>query len=126
MKLRDLDGQFFGSVDAMTGARHRQGDHLEAAQGVLFQCPACAVGKEVVTDEDGTRGVAGAHYIAICFSNPRGASPAPHEYDHNPRWTMSGTSLDDLSLSPSINLDVPGLTGDQCRWHGFVTNGDAS
>lgn len=123
MRLTDLDARLFGRVDANNGVKYMQ-DELRGAQGVLFQCPKCAIGKER-GEEDGRRFVRGAHYIAVCFSNPIGAPVAPQEFDHNPRWTMSGTSIDDLTLSPSINLDVPENAGG-CGWHGFVTNGDAA
>lgn len=36
-----------------------------------------------------------------------------------------GDSIDDLTLNPSINLDIPGQEGG-CRWHGFVKDGDAA
>lgn len=121
MRLRALDGRFFGRVNG--GSCYFEGDQIEGAQGVYFQCPKCAEGKPP-GEPDGI-GFAGAHYIRICFANPRSAPVAPVEFDKNPRWTMSGTGLDDLTLSPSINLDVPG-NGDGCRWHGWVKNGDAA
>ena len=118
MRLRELDATFVADVDPATLSSRRQ-QEIDGAQGVLFQCPKCAAGKPPAPDG----GVQGAHYVLVCFANPRNAPVAPAEYDPNPRWQMSGTSLDDLTLSPSVNLDVPGATG--CRWHGFVTNGDA-
>lgn len=123
MRLRDLDGRFFGRVDAAKRMSFMQGDTLDGAQGVMFQCPRCSEGKPVGCD--GT-GFAGAHYVKVCFSNPRNAEVAPAEYDHNPRWEMSGNGLDDLTLSPSINLDVPENGEGGCRWHGWVKNGDAT
>jgi hypothetical protein len=125
MRLRELDGRFFGKVNAARRSSMLQGDRIRGAQGVLFQCPKCSAGKPV--GDDG-RGFRGAHYIKVCFSNPRNALPAPAEYDDNPRWEMSGSSLDDLTLSPSINLDVPSDDGVVygCRWHGWVRSGDAA
>jgi hypothetical protein len=123
MRLRDLDVRFVFDV-TRTGARLSQADTVDGAQGVMFQCPACAVGKER-GQEDGRGFICGAHYIRVLFSNPRGVAAAPPEADENPRWEMSGSSIDDLTLSPSINLDVPGQE-DGCRWHGFVRNGDAA
>jgi hypothetical protein len=125
MKLRELDARFFGRVDGDKRSSFMQGDRIDGAQGVMFQCPECAKGKP--RSEDG-EGFAGAHYIKVCFSNPRGAPVAPESYDDNPRWEMAGNSLDDLTLSPSINLDVPGNDGtiQGCRWHGWVRNGDAA
>jgi hypothetical protein len=87
----------------------------------MFQCPKCGEG----------------HPRA--FSNPIGVTPTP-ENAHprkdgtpNPRWKIeSGSSLEDLTLSPSINCDIPwkdeqGVehTSD-CKFHGFVRGGDAA
>lgn len=124
MKLRDLDAQFLGNVNAAEKSAMMQ-DSIDGAQAVLFQCPKCAIGKET-GEKDGRRFVRGAHHVKVCFANPRGAPVAPVEYDDNPRWTMEGTSLDDLTLSPSINLDVPENGVDSCKWHGWVKNGDAT
>lgn len=125
MKLRALDGRFFGGVDPAARSSRLQGDRIDGAQGVMFQCPKCSEGKP---SGDGGVGFAGAHYVRVCFANPRNAPVAPEAYDDNPRWQMSGTSLDDLTLSPSINLDVPGDDGtvSGCRWHGWVKNGEAA
>jgi hypothetical protein len=86
------------------------------AQGVMFLCPKCFAQNA---------GPVGTHSI-ICWSRSRGVpdtvSPKPG------RWTMAGTGLHDLTL----NGDPPGrarsvlLTGDGCKWHGHVTNGDAA
>lgn len=126
MKLRALAGEFFGQVNAEERSCRRQDNQLDGAQGVMFQCPKCAEGKPP-GEPDGV-GFAGAHYIRVCFSNPLNAPVAPAEFDKNPRWQMSGAGLDDLTLAPSINLDVPDEKGEVhgCRWHGFVTNGDAA
>lgn len=123
MKLRDLDGEFVGRVSIAPKVYSRLAD-IDGAQGVLFQCPLCSTGKP--PGEGG--GFAGAHYVLICFANPRNAEPAPAEFDDNPRWTMEGTSLDDITLSPSVNLNVPNEKGEppMCRWHGWVKNGDAA
>lgn len=124
MRLRDLDAQFIAHVNAATRSSRRQ-DSIDGAQGIMFQCPKCAEGKER-GEEDGRRFVRGAHYILVCFANPVNAPVAPAEYDKNPRWQMSGSSIDDLTLMPSINLDIPGVEHDGCRWHGWVKNGDAA
>lgn len=124
MRLLELDAEFFGKVDPVARSSRRQGDRIDGAQGVMFQCPKCSEGKPIGA---GGRGFGGAHYIRVCFSNPRNAPVAPREYDENPRWEMSGTSLDNLTLFPSVNLDVPDENGEVhgCRWHGWVKNGDA-
>lgn len=123
MRLRDLDARFVYDATA-DGCRLSTVDSVEGAQGVMFQCPKCAIGKET-GEEDGRRFVRGAHSIRVFFSNPRGAAVAPPAADENPRWQMSGNGIDDLTLQPSINLDVPGQENG-CRWHGWVTNGEAN
>jgi hypothetical protein len=130
VKLRDLDARFVYDARA-GGSRLSYEESVDGMQGVMFQCPACAVGKEIVVDTErdvgkrSRRYVVGAHYVRVFFSNPRNVEVAPPDADHNPRWEMSGSTLDDLTLSPSINLDLPGQK-DGCRWHGWVKNGDAT
>jgi len=122
VKLRDLNGRLIKFSLTQTV---RLDDKVEGAQGVMFQCPRCAQGKEIA-EEEGRRFVRGAHYIRIFFSNPRGTEVAPPEVDNNPRWEMSGTGIDDLTLQPSINLDLPENGPNSCKWHGWVKNGDAA
>lgn len=130
MKLLDLNGHFFGKT---TDTTSRGLSTLEGAQGVAFQCPSCAVGLERGAD-NGRRFVRGAHYIRVCFSNPRGAAPAPDAFaGGKPRWELvSGTSLEDLTLSPWINCDIPWEDADgvihpsSCKFHGFVRSGHAT
>lgn len=134
MRLRDLDGRFVCEA-SNGGSRLSRQDSVEGMQGVMFQCPSCGAGLER-GEEDGRRFIRGAHYIRAFFANPQGAPVAPHDADlrtdgnPNPRWTMSGTSIDDLTLTPSINCDIPWKDKDGvehpsgCKFHGFVTNGD--
>lgn len=118
MLLADLDARFVGSTTP-TGFRRQDG--IVGAQGVMFQCPKCAVGCER-GEEDGRRFVRGAHYVLCWFRNPQGATAIPAEwYPKIARWEMSGTSLADLTLKPSILCSPPG-----CEWHGFITNGDVA
>ena len=103
--LRDLDAELIQFAGA--GRMHTTID-LATAQGVMFLCPQCFArnGGEV-----------GTHSV-ICWFRDRGvsaeASPGPG------RWSVSGNSLDDLTLAPSVHLSGPG-----CGWHGWVRNGDA-
>jgi len=82
---------------------------LKDASGLLFLCPKC-----------------GTHSILVWFQNagvPDSLRPGPD------RWQATGTSIDDLSLTPSINLDTyPTHEGVKhaCDWHGWVLNGRAS
>lgn len=91
---------------------------MDGAQGVLFTCPLHT------------------HGIVVWFTNPRGTPPAPAEVRPTYRWTIAGgTSLDDLSLTPSINCDLGRCNnkckkkhGDWCEthwclWHGTVAGG---
>lgn len=106
-------------------------------QGVQFQCPSCGAGLER-GEEEGRRFLRGAHYILVLFSNPRGVEPAPPDAflrgdgSPNPQWSMTGTSLDDLSTTPSINCDIPWKDKDgvehpsSCKFHGYITNGDVA
>jgi hypothetical protein len=79
---------------------------LSEAQGVEFDCPKCTSG----------------HRIAVAFA---GRGVLDHQASRDKagrptRWQVSGTSLGDLTLSPSVDC-----TGsDPNCWHGFVTNGE--
>lgn len=80
---------------------------LSEAHGVRFICP-----KSFITHG----GKVGAHSVQVYFVG----SPVPGHIGVNAkgepvRWTASGTSLDDLSLSPSIQEQ-----DNICGWHGFV------
>jgi hypothetical protein len=99
VKLVDLEPQF---LTCLGEGRTHHVDTLAQAQGIRFYCPGC-----------------GEHMIGLWFAD-RGV---PADAEPKPRWRVSGTGYADLTISPSINLDVPGATG--CRWHGFVTNGEA-
>jgi len=111
MKITDLDAQFL----VPTEKGHRFVATIEEASGVIFQCPKC--GKDAERgEEDGRRYVVGAHYVVCWFAGkvPKDITPGPG------RWTVSGSSLENLTLSPSVFLN-----GEGCGWHGWVQNGDA-
>jgi len=96
-------------------------DGIEGAQGVRLRCP-CGRG----------------HWRSIGFANPLGAEPHPSctlvdGNTHRPIfWTMSGSGLHDLTLSPSVDVwkfrhdptQTPALVRDGSCWHGFITNGE--
>lgn len=116
MRLLELDAKFFSNASP-TGY-HRQVE-IEGSQGVLFQCPRCAIGLER-GEEDGRRFIRGAHYIIVPFSNPRNAPLLESTFmPQMARWEMTGTSLENLTTRPSIQI----IGG--CAWHGYITNGDA-
>lgn len=102
MKLTELDAQFMQTTGERT---MRPVETLAEAQGLMFLCPHCY---------KANGGRAGTHSIIIWFAG-RGAPPSWNPPD---RWEVSGTSLADLTIKPSI-------LNHGC-WHGFVTNGDAA
>ena len=105
MKLTELEPRWLRHSE--TGwFEHDDGTLTVAtAQGIAFLCPRCFRAK------NGPRGV---ETIAIWF---RDRGVPPDEIPGPGRWTPSGTSFADLSLTPSIN------SGNE-HWHGFVTNGE--
>lgn len=117
--LTDLwfDAQFLGE---MTVTGHKYIDGIDGAQGIFFWCP-CGFGKPEFPLDGGR-----PHGVIVPFRNPRNAPQlapdvGPHSRnnpDAHPRWTVSGTGLADLTLSPSIDVGAPG----SC-WHGFITDG---
>lgn len=110
VKLSDLEATFVGQATA-DGSFMELGDRIDGAQGLFFVCPLCQ-----------------KHHVLVWFGNPRNAPLAPANLKPKPRWKMSGTSLADVTLSPSVNLDVPQEDGTPppCKWHGWVQNGNAA
>lgn len=134
VRLRDLDAQWICDADeAKRSYRRRSDGTIAGAQGVLFQCPLCGAGLEP-GEENGRRFLRGAHYILVCFSNPVMTNVAPDTTAGGaPRWRIeSGSTLDDLTLSPSINCDIPWKDKDgvehpsSCRFHGYIRNGEVA
>jgi hypothetical protein len=71
------------------------------ADGVWFLCPKCFVANG---------GSVGTHWVCILWKVGPG-----ERFNRGVRWKFEGgTSLSDLSLSPSIQ------THGGCAWHGFV------
>jgi len=75
------------------------------ASGVMFLCPKCYT-------KNG--GPIGTHQV-ICWFRDRGVPDS--EIPKPGRWLVSGTSIKNLTLAPSVQLGGP------CRWHGFVRDG---
>lgn len=131
VKLIDpwFEATFIGGIREDGGA-FRRIDSIEGAQAVFLYSP-CGYG---LTD--------GTHGVIVPFANPRNASAVPAAFKPTPRWEMSGASLDDLTLTPSIDCTVEnpehaeanraaGLQPGECRpgrrcWHGFITNGEVT
>ena len=72
-------------------------DTLSGAHGVQFLCP-CGEG----------------HSILVWFMNPVDCEPVPPEALPKHRWRRYGTTMETLTLAPSINAGC---------WHGFVKYG---
>jgi len=136
VRLRDLDARFIHEA-TKAGCRLSYRDNVQGMQGVMFQCPKCGEGLE--RGKKGRRRfIRGAHYIRVFFSNPVGVEVAPPDADlrndgsPNPRWEMTGATIEDLTLKPSINCDIPwkdkqGVEHQSsCKFHGFVTSGDVA
>lgn len=103
MKL--TDPWFEARLEFVGEGRALHVESLDGANAVFFYCP-CSFG-----------GDAGAHGCLIPFANPRNGVPhAPGPQG----WQMSGSSLKDLSLTPSLLI---GGQAAQC-WHGYLTNGE--
>ena len=90
---------------------------LADAQGIMLLCPACFARNN---------GSVGTHMIEVSFAdrNVQDHQGSKNREGKPSRWTVSGSSCDDLTLRPSILIDQmkPACDG----WHGFVTNGDAT
>jgi hypothetical protein len=133
VKLTDLDARFIKHVVGVAPEYHGRpnpnGDGttqwggfpcdelhrvetLAEADGLSFLCPMCFAANG---------GRAGTHSIIVAFRGK--AVPEALFLGSNgvaARWDAAGNGLDDLSLKPSI------LLYGGCKWHGFVTNGDAA
>lgn len=119
------------TVDALETSRlrHAKGSPItfEEAQGLFLWCP-CGYG---AIDKDGkerypldlrlNRGR--PHGVIVPFAD-RGLPPT-----HGPvndrgvhcRWQVSGASLADLTLTPSVLVGSP--ANNTVCWHGFITHG---
>lgn len=89
-------------------------DSLAEAQGIWMLCPLCFKTNS---------GPKGTHMVEVTFAD-RGVNDneGTHNMEGHPvRWQVSGTGLNDLTTSPSIQL-----LGGGCAWHGFIKDGDAA
>lgn len=129
VKLSDpwFAAEFYGEINEADQSHRQQGERIEGAQGLFLWCP-CGYGKPEFPLDGGR-----PHGVIIPFKNPRNAPPVPANHGPQsandpaaarPRWTMAGTGLHDLTLSPSVQVGSP-AQGTGC-WHGFVTNGQVT
>ena len=100
-KLVDLHPEFLsqggeGCTDVLSGAPIPKTEGV----GVALDCPCGNA------DED--------HRLFVPFANPIG--PGPLVARHG--WQRTGDQFEILTLTPSIQRM------DDCRWHGFITNGE--
>lgn len=120
MKLTDpwFEARFLRNT-TKTGWSTADPENIHGADGIIFWCP-CGYGKPEFPI-DGAR----PHAVVVSFANPMGAQPAPpgsgsqNRSGAPSRWTVSGTGLHDLTLSPSIAVG----SDPEC-WHGWVQNGE--
>lgn len=117
MKLTDLRPELFRYEERVETWKTTDGDktgprcyrvpvvNFADADCVWFWCPKCN----------------GEHPIEVTIAG-RGLPDhlGTHNKDGKPtRWNLFGDSFENLSLTPSIQLEGG------CNWHGFVTNGQA-
>lgn len=120
-----FEAEFYGNVHADEQGRMthtRQGNRIDGAQGLQLWCP-CGYGKPEFPLDGGR-----PHAVMVPFRNPRNAPELPPEHgphskndpSQHPRWEMSGSGLEDLTISPSIDVGTPSC------WHGFIRNGEVT
>lgn len=83
------------------------------ADQILFLCPLCFA-------KNG--GPKGTHSVLVTLAGRNIPDDVgSRDADGKPsRWNASGTSIDDLVLTPSILLDAKRAPNEGCHWHGFV------
>lgn len=119
-----FEAAFYGYVTQTGHRTAHEGDvplAFNEAQGLFLWCP-CGYGKDSYPLDGGR-----PHGLLVPFSNPPSGVPVPAEHGPvssgggaRPRWTVTGSGLRDLTLTPSVAV---GGSGAEC-WHGFITNGD--
>ena len=107
MKLLDLKPQFVRHL--MRDGQRLMGyvESIDEADGVRFLCPACFATNG---------GPVGTHSV-VCWRRGR----VPEELAPGPgRWEITGTGLENLTLSPSVDISAGGRG---CGWHGWIRDG---
>lgn len=113
-----FEAEFYGQ--ATEYSYRLQGAELDGAQGLFLWCP-CGYGKPAYPI-NGPR----PHAILVPFANPRNAAALPANHGpvgkdkKRPRWTVSGSGLADLTISPSVDV------GDPSCWHGHIRVGEVT
>lgn len=106
MKLADLRPKWGVDADIVLGGVIVH-DESRTGMGITFQCPCCV-------------GTPRATRLGVFFRNPVDGKPPSDDFDAQHLWLRTGTTFEDLSLSPSINASEYG------HWHGFITNGEVT
>lgn len=109
MKLTSKNAVFIFEASPAGSFSHHCPSIAQAQGVLLWECPL------------GDR-----HVILIPFEG-RGL---PSQFEPGlPRWQLvSGTSIENLTIAPSINLDVLDPVTHKhpdCKWHGYIVNGIA-
>lgn len=124
---------FYGCVTD-TGHRRRYEDgrpiSFDEAQGLRLWCPcgygAIGANGAELYPLDLTLNHGRPHGLLVPFADrglPPNHGPLGRDNVTHPRWQIvNGTSIADLTLSPSIAV---GPADNEC-WHGFITNGQVS
>jgi hypothetical protein len=112
--------EFYGEADERGGFT-LQGSRIDGAQGLWMWCP-CGFHDPKYRTVDGGR----PHAIMVPFATPRGAPALPPNHgpvgrdgSTHPRWQMTGTGLEDLTVAPSVAVGK-----DPECWHGWIQGGE--
>jgi hypothetical protein len=111
--FREDDGSKFMWSPTPTRYGHHDVATVAEADHIMFLCPKC------FTKNGGS---VGTHAVMVTFAGRNVPDEASsHDADGKPsRWTASGTTIDNLVLTPSILLDAKRKPTEGCHWHGFV------
>jgi hypothetical protein len=100
MKLTDLNPRWVGHGGEGVTSQGQPVPRREAV-AIAFDCPC---------------GSAECGRVCIELANPLDGRPPTRTDGHT--WKREGETFETLSLTPSIQRL------DNCRWHGFITNGE--
>lgn len=110
---RDETGEKFLWSPRPERYEHHPVATVAEADQVMFLCPLCF-------EKNG--GSKGTHSVMVTFEG-RNVPDEASSRDHTGKpscWNASGSSIDDLVLTPSILLDASREPTHGCHWHGFV------
>jgi len=111
--FRDEDGEkFLWGPNSIRYEFHNV-ETVAEADHVMFLCPSCF---------EKNSGEVGTHSVMVTFegrSVPDEAGTRDSEGKPS-RWAASGSTINDLVLTPSILLDAKRKADEGCHWHGFV------